>query len=173
MTARRAVAAALACGLLAASPPARAGNNYATEHNAVVLSPDQTKFILRCGGCHGTLGQSPPKSVPQLRGIAGWFLCLPAAREYIIRLPNVSRAQLSDADLAGVMNFVTFQLGETSAPKGAARFTAEEVHEIRTRPLNSLPLNAYRRQIVDGMIAKCGAPVSLRDYGVPASLAAR
>jgi len=151
--------------LLLAAAPALAGNNYATERNAVVLSPDQTRFILRCGGCHGTLGQSPPKSVPQLRGVAGWFLCTPQAREYIIRLPNVSRAQLNDADLAGVMNFVAFGLGETSAPAKALRFTAAEVAAIRTRPLGAQPLNVYRRTVVDAMIRKCGAPVSLRDYG--------
>lgn len=161
--------AALALLLIAA--PASAGDNYATERNAIVLGPAQTKFILRCGGCHGTLGQSPPLSVPQLRGLAGWFLCTPQARAYVIRLPNVSRAQLNDADLAEVMNFVTFQLGEHSAPSNAIRFTADEVATIRTRPLNALPLNAYRRQIVDGMIKRCGAPVSLRDYGK--ALAAR
>ena len=154
-----AVAAVLLAG------PAWAADNRASERNAVVLSPEQTRFVLRCGGCHGTLGQSPPKSVPQLRGVAGWFLCTREAREYVIRLPNVSRAQLNDADLAGVMNFVAFELGETSAPAKAMRFSAGEVAAIRTRPLNVRPLNAYRRQIVDGVIRKCGAPVSLRDYG--------
>lgn len=144
---------------------AQESNNQRNERNAVVLSPDQTRFVLRCGGCHGTLGQSPPKSVPQLRGVAGWFLCTPEAREYVIRLPNVSRAQLNDADLAGVMNFVAFELGEASAPAQAMRFTAGEVAAIRTRPLNVKPLNAYRRQIVDNLIRQCGAPVSLRDYG--------
>ena len=151
--------------LLLWTAPALAGDNYATERNALVLGPAQTRFILRCGGCHGTLGQSPPLSVPQLRGLAGWFLCTPEARAYVIRLPNVARAQLDDADLAEVMNFVTFGLGEGSAPATAIRFTAEEVAAIRTRPLNTQPLNAYRRTIVDGLIRRCGAPVSLRDYG--------
>ncbi len=155
--------ALLALALCAA--PALAGDNYATERNALVLGPAQTKFVLRCGGCHGTLGQSPPLSVPQLRGVAGWFLCTPEARAYVVRLPNVSRAQLDDAELAEVMNFVTFGLGEHSAPASAIRFTAEEVGSIRSQPLNTQPLNAYRRQIVDGLIRRCGAPASLRDYG--------
>ncbi len=165
----------VALALLMAAAPADAGENSAAERNAVILGPAQTRFILRCGGCHGTLGQSPPLSVPQLRGVAGWFLCTPEAREYVIRLPNVSRAQLNDADLAGVMNFVTFDLGERSAPPAAVRFTAAEVAAIRTRPLNALPLNAYRRQIVDGVIKRCGAPASLRDYGKAnaAAIAAR
>lgn len=157
---------ALLLPLLFAAGAALAQNdNHATERNAVVLSPAQTKFILRCGGCHGTLGESPPLSVPMLRHTAGWFLCTPAAREYIIRLPNVSRAQLSDADLAEVMNFVAFRLGAESAPKAARPFTADEVATIRARPLNDLPLNAYRQKIVGELVRKCGAPASLADYG--------
>ncbi len=156
---------ALAVLAILLAAPAAASDNSASERNAVVLSPAQTRFILRCGGCHGTLGASPPLSVPLLRGLAGWFLCTPEAREYVIRLPNVSRAQLSNADLAEVMNFVTFELGGASTPAAAVRFTAAEVAAIRTRPLNVLPLNAYRRQIVAGVIRRCGAPASLRDYG--------
>ncbi|MET0270950.1 MAG: cytochrome C [Sphingomonas sp.] len=145
--------------------PAFAGDNYATERNAVTLNPAQTQFVLRCGGCHGTLGVSPPRSVPSLKGVAGWFLCTPEGREYIIRLPNVSRAQFDDATLAGVMNFVTFTLGGASAPKGAARFTEAEVKAIRARPLNTAPLNAFRRRIVTDLIRRCHAPASLMDYG--------
>lgn len=142
-----------------------AADNYATERNAVTLSPAQTRFILSCGGCHGTLGQSPPKSVPTLRGSAGYFLCTPEARDYIIRLPNVSRALLDDQALADVMNFVTFELGERSAPPGAVRFTAREVREIRARPLNTQPLNAYRRKIVKQLVRDCGAPAAMLEYG--------
>ncbi len=153
----------LALGAIAAAP-AIAGDNYATERNAVTLSPAQTQFILRCGGCHGTLGVSPPRSVPSLRGVAGWFLCTPEGREYVIRLPNVSRAQFDDATLAQVMNFVTFDLGERSAPPAAARFTQAEVAAIRARPLNALPLRQFRRKVVTGLVRRCHAPASMLDY---------
>lgn len=147
------------------SVPLSAHDNYATEHNAVRLDHAQTQFMLGCGGCHGTLGESPPLSVPVLRGRAGYFLCTPEGREYVIRLPNVSRALLSDADLANVMNFVTFKLGERSAPPKAALFTAEEVARIRARPLNALPLNAFRRKVVKTLVSRCGAPRDMLDYG--------
>ncbi len=150
---------------LAAAAPAFAGNNYASERSAVTLSPAQTQFVLRCGGCHGTLGISPPKSVPSLRGVAGWFLCTPEGREYVIRLPNVARAQFDDATLAQVMNFVTFDLGEQSAPKGALRFTTTEVAAIRARPLNAIPLNEFRQKVVSGLVKRCHAPPSMLEYG--------
>lgn len=145
--------------------PLQAHDNYAAERNAVMLDRAQTKFMLSCGGCHGTLGESPPLSVPVLRGRAGYFLCTPQGREYVIRLPNVSRALMSDADLAAVMNFVTFKLGEHSVPGKAQPFTAAEVAEIRARPLNALPLNAFRRKVVKTLVSRCGAPADMLDYG--------
>jgi hypothetical protein len=132
-----------------------------------VMDPARTQFILRCGGCHGTLGLSPPRSVPVLRGMAGWFLCTQAGREYIVRLPNVSRAQLDDSGLADVLNFVAFDLGETSAPAGAKRFSSQEVAQIRARPLNDVPLLAYRKRVVMEMIKRCGAPRAMLAYGSP------
>lgn len=170
----RRIAAALALGAaaIALATVARAGDNIAVEQNAVVLSRAQTQFVLRCGGCHGTLGNSPPRSVPQLRHRAGWFLCTPEGRAYVIRVPNVSRTPLDDAELAAVMNFVMFELGAASAPKGAARFTADEVHRLRGAPLNNVPLVKHRRQVVSKLIKSCGAPKDMLDYG-KAVIAAR
>ncbi|MBZ6379616.1 hypothetical protein B5C34_15570 [Pacificimonas flava] len=136
-----------------------------TVSGAPVFGPAQTQFVLRCGGCHGTLGVSPPHSVPVLRGSAGWFLCTAAGRDYIARLPNVVRVPLSDEDLAEVLNFVAFELGEGSVPAGAERFTAEEVARQRTRPLGDEPLIAYRDKVVSEMVDRCDAPEQLLVYG--------
>jgi hypothetical protein len=130
-----------------------------------VFSRAQSQFLLRCGGCHGTVGLSPPRSVPILRGKAGWFLCTPAGRDYIVRLPNVAKALLDDQGLADVLNFVAFDLGEASAPKGASPFTAEEIRTLRARPLNAVPLVAHRTSVVREMVRICGAPRDLLIYG--------
>src|SRR5437763_1681667 len=63
-------------------------------------------YLLYCGGCHGINGHSSDAAVPSLKGQVDAFLCLPAGREYIVRLPNVAFAPLSDAQLAELMNFV-------------------------------------------------------------------
>jgi mono/diheme cytochrome c family protein len=130
-----------------------------------VLSETQTQFLLRCGGCHGTQGVSPPQSVPVLRERAGWFLCTPAGREYLVRVPNVSRALLDDQALARMLNFVTFDLGRAPLSHQPAPFTAEEVAAIRRHPANDAPLIAYRTKVVKQLIAQCGAPRDLLDYG--------
>jgi hypothetical protein len=109
-----------------------------------------------CGGCHGILGIASKKDVPQLRGEVGAFLCTAAGREYIVRLPNVAFANMSDRLLAEVMNFVVFDLGGISAPRGAAPYSAAEVAELRRRPLKNAPLARIRTGILADARQRCG-----------------
>lgn len=146
--------------LLAAAQPAAA-----PELTAPTYTPAQTQFTLRCGGCHGVSGRSPPREVPNLRGTAGYFLCTPEGREYLIRLPNVSRTGLSDPDLAEVMNYVAFGLGEGKTPKNAKAFTGEEVHRLRKTPLTGADLMQTREKVVRKLVRSCGAPKELLLYG--------
>lgn len=125
----------------------------------------ETRYLLRCGGCHGTQGRSPETNVPSLSGQVGWFLCTAEGRSYLLRLPNVTRAPLSDAELAELMNWVVFRLGGASVPANAQPFTAEEVQAARARPLLSTTLVADRQAIVSSLMQRCSAPASLAAYG--------
>jgi cytochrome c553 len=118
-------------------------------------------YLLNCGGCHGILGRSSDRAVPTLRGQVDAFLCLPEGREYLVRLPNVAFAPLTDEQLASLMNFVV-SFGVTRADWPA--YSAAEVGELRRRPLLGEPLGAYRRGLVKKLIASCGAPRSLLSY---------
>lgn len=149
--------------LLAAAQPADVAT--AGEQAAPTFNHAQTQFTLRCGGCHGVTGRSPPKEVPKLRGAAGYFLCTPEGREYLIRLPNVSKTPLSDGDLAEVMNYVVFSLGEGKAPPGAKPYTGEEVHRLRKAPLTGADLMQQRERVVRKLVRSCGAPKDLLLYG--------
>lgn len=155
--------AALAAAAVLAGAPAP-GDNAERERTAPTLSHAQTQFMLRCGGCHGIHGRSPPGQVPSLRGAAGYFLCTPEGREYAIRLPNVSRTPLSDGDLADVMNYVMFGLGEGGAPAGAKPYSAEEVGALRKAPLTGLELTERRNKVVRKLVQSCGAPADLLSY---------
>ena len=125
------------------------------------LTPVQATYLERCGGCHGIQGHSAPGAVPSLRGQVSYFLCFPEARAYLVRLPSLASSPLTDDELAQLMNFVVFDLGGASNQR---RYSAEEVSELRSRPLNEISLAGYRRRIVDRLIGDCGAPVSLREY---------
>jgi hypothetical protein len=103
--------------------------------------------------------------VPSLRGQASYFLCLPEARAYLIRLPSVASSPLTDEALADLMNFVVFDIGRApGASEVYRRYSAEEVSELRKRPLNDVSLASYREELVGRLITECGAPSALREY---------
>ena len=127
-------------------------------------TPAQRDYLLACGGCHGILGTSNSKVVPQLAGLVGYYLLTPEGRSYLPRLPNVAFAALSDQALASVLNYVVFDLGCSSVPTSAAPFGAAEVAHLRTRPLTEISLTAYRRALVSDLIERHGAPLDLGRY---------
>ena len=139
-----------AAALLAISPPQ--------------IEPSPGAYLLYCGGCHGITGHSSDAAVPSLKGQVDAFLCLPEGREYIVRLPNVAFAPLSDTRLAELMNFVV-GLGQTRQGKGDPPYTAAEVGALRSKPLLGQPIAGYRRELVTRLVATCGAPRSLLSYG--------
>jgi hypothetical protein len=97
-------------------------------------------------------------SIPTLRGRAGVFLCSEAARDFVLRLPNIQMALIrDDDDLAAVMNFVTFDLGGGSAPPGAVPFKAAEIAASRGRPLDRETIRS-RRDAILGRVGACAAP---------------
>src|SRR4051812_14550271 len=65
----------------------------------------RSDYVENCGGCHGIQGSSAPALVPELKNRVGYFMCDPAARAYLLRLPNVAHSRITDnAQLADLMN---------------------------------------------------------------------
>jgi cytochrome c553 len=135
---------------------------------AAEFTVPQRDYILACAGCHGLHGVSNPNLVPSLQGLVGYFLDLPEGRAYLSRLPNVAFSTLSDERLAAVLNYMVFDIAAGSAPPGARPYVAAEVGEWRKQPLTEVPLSAYRRQLVETLIRRYRAPVTLRGYGASA-----
>jgi mono/diheme cytochrome c family protein len=150
--------------LVAASQGPGRGGARAAELLAPVAAP-RSHYLLGCGGCHGYEGVSNSKRVPTLKGLVGYYLNFPAGRAYLPRLPNVAFANLDDEQLAGVLNYLVFDIGAGSAPAGATPYTAPEVGRLRKTPLTEVSLLAVRRGLVDTLIARYGAPAALREYG--------
>ncbi len=136
------------------------------------ISP-KANYIERCGGCHGVDGRSVAQLVPDLKHTAAYFLCDEEARAYVARLPNVAFSQISDADLAAMLNYVVSDLGAKDGPSqpgapAARPYTAAEVGRLRRDALTIPDLKAYRRRIVERLVARCAAPDRLlTDYQGP------
>lgn len=123
----------------------------------------RSDYLEQCAGCHGVNGSTAPAQLPELRGRVGWFMCTAEARAYLLRLPNVAQSRIKDdRELADMMNFVVFVLGEGSAPAGTKPFTAEEVARERRLALTTTALTVERARQADAVIRKCHAPASLR-----------
>ena len=122
-------------------------------------------YLMGCVGCHGEAGVTIAQKVPDLKDQIGYFLHLPEGRAYLVRLPNVAFAPISDQQLAEMMNYMVFTLGGSSAPKDAKPYTAAEVGKLRKQPLTEIPLFQYRGALVERLIAEYQAPEAMRLYG--------
>ena len=123
----------------------------------------RSDYLEQCAGCHGVNGSTAPAQLPELRGRVGWFMCTPDARAYLLRLPNVAQSRIKDnRELANMMNFVVFVLGEGSAPAGTKPFTEAEVARERQLALTTTALTVERAHQASAVIRKCHAPASLR-----------
>ena len=121
------------------------------------LPSGQSHYMESCGGCHGLNGVSSRPHVPQLRDDAGYLLCTAEARDYALRLPNVAFAAMSPQQMADTMNFVAFDLGGATVPRGARRFTAREVLAARSAPLKGVALAPLSAAIKARALAACAA----------------
>ena len=95
-------------------------------------------YVLHCAGCHAMDGSGHPgQGVPSMRGTLGRFMTLPEGRAFLLQVPGVNNAGLSDAQIAAVTNWMVQQFSADTAPPGWAPYTADEVAAARrVRPVD-------------------------------------
>lgn len=126
----------------------------AADHSA------RFNYILKCAGCHTGTGKGLPHAgIPPFPGYIDAFARDDDGRTYMIHVPGVVGASLSDAQVADVLNYVVESWGDPSA---VAPFTAEEVRVRRAKAVPDVVV--YRRQLVKRLKAE-GAQVA--DYPWP------
>lgn len=135
--ARRAAARAL-CALPCAAllGAGAAGHAYAPA----------VEYALHCQGCHLDDGRATPGSVPALAGVVGRLVRTPEGRAYLVRVPGVAQAPLSDAALAALLTWVVARFGGADAPPAFEPYRADEVGALRRSPL--VDVGAARRALV-------------------------
>jgi len=94
-----------------------------------------TDYLLYCRGCHLHTGDPVPDAqIPSLKTLVP-LIESPEGREYIVRVPGVSQANLSDARLAAVLNWVFTRFNADTLPADFEPYTAEEVRTARVKVL--------------------------------------
>lgn len=101
-------------------------------------------FVLHCSGCHGRDGAGAI-DVPDMHQL-GQFLRLDGGREFIVKVPGVMNAGLSDAQIADVTNWVLANFAQQTLPAGHRPYEAAEIARARQAPL--VDVEAARKSLL-------------------------
>ena len=106
-------------------------------------------YILHCAGCHGFEGAGQPQSgVPAMRGVLGFFMRSEAGRAFLVQVPGVNNAGLSDAQIAELTNWLVATMAGASLPAQWRAFDAAELPALRAATPADLA-QARRRILAD------------------------
>lgn len=73
--------------------------------------------------------------VPTLHDVIGRMLAKPEGRSYIVRVPGVAQAPISDRKLTEVLNWVLTEFSSATLPENFKPLTVEEVARARSELL--------------------------------------
>jgi mono/diheme cytochrome c family protein len=148
------------------SPPAqtRAPGPTTSEATSAQAESDGTKVYAQCQGCHQANGAGVPGVFPPLAGHVPDILATKGGRTYLVQVLLYGLAgqinvkgqnyngvmpawsQLSDADLAGVLNHISTQWGN-KFPAGQKAFTPDEIKAQRGTKLSAQQVYSNRQKI--------------------------
>lgn len=114
---------------------------------AAEINPQRAKFHyqMHCEGCHTPDGTGA-MSVPRMKDQVGLFLETQSGRDYLVRVPGSATSALENEELAEVLNWILVEMGGASVAPDFQPYTADEVAELRTYPLNEV--ERYRAQLL-------------------------
>jgi hypothetical protein len=95
----------------------------------------RTHWQLQCMGCHHPDGAGEPGRVPSLRDTLVPFAGIEEGRAFMIQVPGVAQSQLSDEEVAALLNWMVHNLSAQPLPESYRRFSAAEVTAARREPL--------------------------------------
>ncbi len=113
--------------------------SFGLASTAAADSWEQYDYTLHCSGCHHPSGTGSAL-VPSLRGIDE-MLNIEGGRAYLVQVPGVAQAPLSDVRLANLLNWLVSRFVKE---KVTPRYDAREVGTLRQRPLRD-PLGVRSR----------------------------
>ena len=111
-------------------------------------------YILNCQGCHLADGSGFPDKIPNLKGFVGNFLQVPGGREFIVQVPGVANAPLTDEELADVMNWLLINFSAGQLPDDYQPYTAAEVTRLRQTAL--IDIAVTRADLIQKMESASG-----------------
>ena len=120
----------------------------------------RVNYVLHCAGCHGMSGEgSRVGGIPAFPYSVAHIASIDAGRTYMMHVPGVISAGLSDAQIAEVTNYI---LEEWSDGAAFTPFDAAEVTRRRAVPVSNVV--EYRRVVAEELAAQ---GIELAEYPWP------
>ena len=111
-------------------------------------------YILNCQGCHLPDGSGSRGKVPKMSDFVGYFLHVQGGREFLVQVPGVAGAPISDQELADVMNWMLLNFSNDELPDPFIPYDAEEIGKLRRQPL--LDMHQRREELLARIRDKLG-----------------
>ncbi len=109
-------------------------------------------YMIHCQGCHLPEAEGYRDRVPRMNNFLGYFLHSREGRDFVIRVPGVSLAQLPDDEIAELMNWLINAYSAEQRPDEFVPYTESEVNALRKSP-EADPL-ATRLRILEAIAAE-------------------
>ncbi|KVE79147.1 c-type cytochrome [Burkholderia vietnamiensis] len=144
------------------------GSSAAADAQQAARYPaGKTMFDAQCAVCHQAGGKGQDGLAPPLTEYPARYATVDAGRaqlvatllhgmfgeiavrdkRYNFKMPSFAAA--SDEDIASVLNYVVFDLGER--PAGAKPFTAAEIRAARAKEMDGTAVHAQRAIVTKGL----------------------
>ena len=96
-------------------------------------------YILNCQGCHGPEGSgSADGDVPRMKDFLFNFLNFCLWREFLIRVPGVASAPLSDTAIAELLNWTLHTQSPDQIPENFLPYSESDISQWRRKTLGDV-----------------------------------
>lgn len=107
-------------------------------HTQAVEARARADYMIHCQGCHVQDGSGFPGKVPDLRETLPMLLSVEGGRAFLVRVPGSSQSALSDARLAGVLNWMVTTFGGEGLAPEFTPYQPDEVTQYRATRLHDV-----------------------------------
>jgi mono/diheme cytochrome c family protein len=147
------------------------GITMALAYSAAAHAAGADVFAANCAVCHQSDGQGVQGVYPALAGTVGNYVHSPAGRAYLVQVVSFGMSgaiesrgaeyngfmqpwpQLSDREIAAVLNYILTKFNAQTLPAGFKPYTAPEVRHLRAASLSFDQVRAERAAMVKPLAA--------------------
>ncbi len=109
-------------------------------------------YMMECQGCHLADGSGGLDNIPPLNNHVAKFLSVEGGREFLVRVPGVAQAPLSDEETTAVINWMLREFGPVDIANQYPPYTVKEVAHWRRQPLDEI--DAEREKLIAAIKAQ-------------------